>query len=564
MRKKYGFLIGNDNGKKTIIPAYYNQETGRATPVNLPTDIQRSFKNWERDLVSYDEIKNRFERYSDLEFMSLNSGIMFLAIMITSQETVVPSENNRIIEVKAKNAKTEKYIYDFLAKIGVTRQILEAMAYDLTIYGDHFWLTNIDSKLGVTEIVPIEVYDIEDRIEFSASKEAMEASLSTYRRQPSNSGVFMADLVDALSQDINSSDYVAAFKKYTFGFKLKSSILPPWAVCHFRRFNLKNEFAPFGKPQFIHSLSLYRQLKSGQNLLNMARVAKFPKELFNITAGENMTPAQKWSLVNEVRQNYYNLVSSQNGKEENSIGGSIWTVEGLLEYSIIENNLDLGNISDIEMLETDLITSTGIPKDYLIQNSSTWGSTDRQLLQQSKIFARNIYVNQTAILEEVSNLIRLHLSITGDLEAENTEFELSLSYPVVEETNDNLDLRTKTMEFANSIIDNLKTALGVDEIPKDVSIEIFKKYSFLDSEDIEEWSKTIEDSNTFEESKLRKIRDGLDEELIKIAEFEAKKKLRIPEGTYRGRHFIMNTSSTKYQEAIFKTLKKMKETKLEE
>ena len=59
----------------------------------------------------------------------------------------------------------------FLEKINVNRTILEDTAYGLAKFGDHFWIRSITPEDGITEITPIDVRQVKDRIEFSAIDE---------------------------------------------------------------------------------------------------------------------------------------------------------------------------------------------------------------------------------------------------------------------------------------------------------------------------------------------------------------------------------------------------------
>ena len=126
----------------------------------------------------------------------------------------------------------------------------------------------------------------------------------------------------------------------------------------------QNEFAPFGRPLLINSLSLFREYKSALNLQAMARVAKLPKEVFEVTVTEGMTPVEKLAVANEARQEFLNLVDYNNGREEYGVGSSIWTVSGCIEYKLLQNTIDIEDMDPTSVKE-ELIASTLIPKCYL-------------------------------------------------------------------------------------------------------------------------------------------------------------------------------------------------------
>ncbi len=568
LQKHYKISVKKDkntNGYE-VRPAYVS-DNGNLAPVKFTTDVERLYKEWKGDLVGPEDIKDRFQRYSDLDFMVENCGYVGLTVKLYSNETITPDESGNIIKISSRDKKVEAYIKDFFKRIGINRQVLENTAYDIAKFGDHFWIRSIDPKLGITDITPVDVKQVKNRIEFSVI-DILNKAYDKKQWTVSSQNVQMADVVDAISDKVKDTDYASSYKRYLFGFTLgedESIVLPPWAVSHFRRFSSQSEFAPFGRPLLISSLSIFREYKSALNLLAMARIAKFPKEVFKIVFDENMTLTERVHAVNEARQEYMNLLSQDNGKEDISIGSSIWTIKDLFEYELVQNNMDLGDVADVELLLDELIASTLAPKGYI--KSDTWGDTGKALLQQSKLFAREVYTNQSAILSELTDLVKTQFVITGMFDKEDTEFELSLPFPNSEQAKDNIDMQKDTMDLANAVIDNLKTALAIDSIPTSVTKAIFKKYASIDHKDLDKWIKDIEDNveleikqPDYEEPKYEAIRKNklknLNEDLFREALFEAKKSIGYTEGTMANRHFMYNCSTTEKNRVMFDMLRK--------
>lgn len=568
--KQFSIIPKKDNNanKRVVVPAKVDPETKDIRAVKFTTDVERLYNEWKNDLIGNGDLKNRIDRYNALDFMEKNSGIMSLAIKLYTNETISPDENGKIINVYSKNKEVEKYINDFFLKIGINRSILENTAYDIAKFADHFWILNIDSKEGITEITPISPYSVTERIEFSAVDQLRKLTKQyTYMDQQ---GLRMDDLVDVLTDKISNNDYASIYRKYLFGYGLEGNklILPPWAMVHFRRFSTQSEFAPYGRPLLINSLSIFRELKSGQNLVAMARVARFPKEVFKIQVDENMTPVERMIAVNEARQEYMNYVEITNGKEEYGIGASIWTIKDLFEYELQQNNLALDDIADIEMLKDDLITSTVIPKGYLITGESAWGDSGKALLQQSKMFGREVYTNQTALLSELSNLVKTQFVLMDLFEKEDTEFELTLSFPVTEQSSENITIQKDTMELANTIMDNLKSALAVDDIPVEVAVDILKKYTPFEHKELTKWITAIKKNQQTndsgeeptEEAKLeetvRKIKSRLNEDIVREAYFNAKRKKALYEGVLQNQHFYFNPTNSPEDKLRFEMIRK--------
>lgn len=551
--KQFSILPQRKDNVKTVVPATVDRDTGNLRPIQMDTDIQRHFKEWTNDLTNSQELKNRFSRYKDLDFMVQNNGWIGLAAKLYANETISPDESGKIINVYSKDKKVEKYINDFLEKIGLNRSLLESIAYDLATKADSFLIRSINDKEGIVEVIPVTPYDISDRFEFCSIDEFKKES-KRYQ-YANNTSVTLSDLETILTDKIKNKDYGANYKRYLFGFGVSENkiILPPWAISHFRRFSTLSEFAPFGRPLLINSLSLFREYLSSKNLLSIARVASFPKEVFKIKVDDTMTPTEKVIAINEARQEYYNYINLLNGKEENAIGQAVWTAMDTFEYEIQQNNLDLGEIADIELIKEELIASTLVPKGYLIA-SEGWGESGKALLQQSKIFAREVYSLQTAILEALYDLIRTQFVLLDLFDGYDTEFELSLPFPSSEQTNDNISIQKDTMDLAQAVIDNLKTALAIDSIPPSVIKSILHKYAGFDSKELDTWLKDIENNVDLEINqpdyndqpqymeKLNKAMNRLSENIFREAYFDAKNELALTEGIINNKHFYRNKS----------------------
>lgn len=534
---------------RTVLPATVDRETGNLRPIKFETDIQRQFKEWANDLTTPEELKNRIQRYLDIDFMVQNNGWIGLAAKLYSNETITPNESGKIITVYAKDKKVEQYINTFLESIQINRTLLEATAYDLATKADSFWIRTIVPEDGIVEVVPVSPYQVASRFEFS-SVEQLRKETRNFMYSTNSGNISLTDIETMLTDKIKNTDYAANYRKYLFGFGLEENkiILPPWAMTHFRRFSTQSEFAPFGRPLLINSLSLFREYMSSKNLLAMARVASFPKEIFKISTSETMTPVEKIAAVNEARQEYYNLIALDNGREDNAIGQAIWTSVDTFEYELLTSSLDLGEIADVELQREELIASTLVPKGYIINSDGSWGESGKALLQQSKIFAREVFSLQTAILEALYDLIRTQFILTNQFDGYDTEFELQLAYPSSEQSSENLDMQKDTMELAQAVIDNLKTALAIDSLPPDVIKSILHKYAGFNTKELDKWLKSIENSveleikqNEFEEpvymEKLNKALSRLSESVFRESYFSAKKNLNLREGVLNNKHF---------------------------
>lgn len=556
---------------KTVVPAKYNSDTNRHELVKMSSDIQKFYDYWVSNYDNYESLSTRFSRYKDLEFCALNSGIIGFAHELYTDETVNADENGEIIQVTAKQKKVEKYIRELFERIGVQRQSLHAASDDLALYSDHFWALNIQEGIGIEEITPLSVYQIKDRLEYNGLKIASE--IAKHRGQllkAANRDARMSAMVQAVDK-ISSDDYAAQFKNYLFGFEMDTGqIIAPWNIIHFRRFDTKSEFAPFGKPLFLKSIARFRQLKALENLIAMLRASKFPREVFSVQLDETMPETEKWAKLQEAQYEYLSSGNMESGSEsELDVGAPIWVADGLVSFDLKEARVNLDDLGDLEAIQEDLALSTSVPQGYYNPNKSSFGNSGQALLQQYKPFGRKVYHNQTALLDGLIHLVKLQFAITGDFPVDE-DFELTMTFPVTEETRDQVSMKNDTLRLAKDVLDNIGQAIGLDRgeaLPRDVVKDVFTKLSFLSYDDIDSWMKAIEtaeeeaasegeeggDEFDFFEKARNKVK-RLKEETVRSAYFKAKRDRMITEGTSVDRHFKTSRSSDPVNQRIYEHL----------
>jgi hypothetical protein len=563
LQKIYGIVIGKDATSEDQLRPAETTDDGKLTPIKFSSDLMKLWNYWTKSVTDNPEsLKNRLDRYRDLDYMYYNEPIISQAVEMYADETIQFDSQSQPLIVNAKEKKVANYINDLFEKIGINRQSLREIARSLALYGDGYNILALKEGVGYTYSQVVDVTTVKDRIEFNAITVKKEMIRYYGLQNWINKEQRLRALADVLKDMKTEYDPSKYYKSYLFGYKVEDDLfLPPWSVMHFRIFSSKSEFAPYGRPILINSISPFRQLKASKNLMAMARASKFPKEHFEVDVDEEMTEAEKWDAINRAKQQFQNLSKYEGSKEDFAIGGAIWTPKDLLTYKLLNNNISLDDIADIELLRDDEIISTGIPKGYLTNDKgSLFGQSGQALLQQYKPFGRKILTVQTAILEQLVQLIKQQFIISEDYDPEKTEFELSMNYPVIEDSKDRLGMKTDTLLLAKNIIDNLKDVLGINsKLPTDVVKDILTKYTFLGSEDIDTWVGKIEDANEKlsedDRSKLNNKLNRLNENLVNEAYFNSKTKLNMKEGIINGYHYM--TSGNKYtmNERVLETMR---------
>jgi len=533
-------------------------------PVKMDSELQQFYDWWIRETSDNKQsLADRKSRYKDIDFMIKNDSVISMAADLYADETTQVDTQNQVIIATSKNKKLEKWILQFFNDIGLNQHKIRQIAYSLNAFGDAFLVNVIDSAKGITEVIAVDADNIEERLEFNAidTKKEFYKQNKRYMNSLVRSNDRMADLLAKLKD--NKNNISSLFKHYLFGFVVAPDlVLSPWNLTHFR-LSANSEFGKWGRSNFINCIAPFRQLKASKNLMAMARAAKFPKEKFEIETDENMTEIEKWNAVNEARQEYQNLTALEAVKEEFAIGGQIWTPKGLLDYTLLENRMDLGDIADIELLRDDMIMATRVPKGYLIVDRGAFGASGQSLLQQFKPFGRAVYQIQSSILQEIVQLIKIHLTITEEFDAEES-FELAMNFPVIEEASDRLRMKNDTLRLANDVISNIQNALGTrDGLPPEVVKSIFSQLSFLDPEEVKVWIDQSAESllgekhqiklvnHSLTEDQTKKLIERLNETVVYNALDEAKKKHSFFEGIQKGKHFVSsNKNNSEFDEKI--------------
>lgn len=571
------------------VPARTSSDGKRHDAIDLPSDVQKFYDYWLTNYDNYESLKHRFERYRDLEFCVLNSGIVGFAHELYTDETITPDENGDIIQVNAKNKKVEKYIREFLNRLGIARKNLRSLSDDIALYADGFWALGIDDEVGISEITPLSVYQITDRLEFNATR--VESELNRNQAgltSAANQDARVKAMVHAIQDGAKYKNYNEWYKSYLFGFKMDSGrIIPPWNLIHFRRYDSKSEFAPFGKPLFLKSIARFRQLKAMENLIAMLRAAKMPREVYNVQLDENLPETERWDKLNEAREEYYSFGDLDTGNEnEMDIGSPIWTASGLIDFSVKEARVNIDSLGDFDQIKDDLALTTGVPQGYYNPSKSFSGSSGQSLLQQYKPFGRKIYHNQSAILEGLVHLVKLQFAITNDFPVDE-EFELTMSFPITEETRDQISNKNDTLRLAKDVIDNIGQAVGIDRdgtLPREVIKDIFSRLTFISDEEIEKWIDAIPEEKEEEENpeegsgdfmfnssrkrkaiqEWRKRIHKLPEGTIRAAYFKAKSERGLTEGVSDMRHYLTSHTVDPVHSRVYEYLDPKFSGKLEE
>lgn len=471
-------------------------------------DLERYFESYLNETsTSYSDIQDRMRRLNELTYAYYNDCFIFKACQLCADEATQQDVQDRIISIDSPNAAFIEKTYQLLNLWGVTQNSIHKACLEIQLYGESFWAQKV-SPNGIERIIPLFPNQITERLEFSPTHMAKYlAERNGWNSADRSRGTKIGELVDMLSGPDSfeaASNLADMFDTKLFGYELEGGVVaPPWTITHFRLDC--GEFFPYGRPPLVNALGAFKAAHSTQALQGLARTMSFPITMYKVKNTEGMLPATAFDLVNQVREQYDNLgvTASTQGTEVYTVNTKIWVPDGLVDIDVKESKSDYDYIGDLENYQKQVALACGVPIGYIDPNHEAWGESGVALREQLKVFARHIYNIQSAFLQGLGELIRMHYAITGEFDY-NTPFVLSMRFPAEEESDGKRSAQQASLDLSQGIVELIQTVLGLEDgepLPEDVVTDILTKYSFLDPTDISKWlkltsfAKTITSSN---------------------------------------------------------------------
>lgn len=459
-------------------------------PGKLNAKLEELFNAWLNDTSdNLAEISNRAKRVDQLTYATLNDPYIGRVVNLYADEATQLDVQDHIISIESPDPRMTKAMYGLLSAWGITQQRIRSTIYQLACYGDAFWSNKVTEN-GVEKIIPLKQLQISDRLEFSPVD-----TLEKVKRREGGLAT-LSDRYSLIKQMLNdvseTGSFADLFDTKLFGFAITNDlVVPPWAITHFRVGGDCSEYYPFGTSPILGTLAPFKLASSTITLQSIARVLNFPITLYKVKTTENADPGRQFATVDRVREQYDNIGVAPSGNSEvYSVNTKIWMPEGLMDVDVKSPGVDVGFVDDIQMYSDRVATASTVPKNYLIQDWD-YGTSAISLIEQNKPFGRSCYSLQTAFLEGLGDLFRLHFAITGQFDF-RTPFTLSMKFPAEETSNDKNSTRSSSIELAGSVLDMIRAAVGLQEdegLPPDVVRDVISKYTFLDPVDVVKWTR---------------------------------------------------------------------------
>lgn len=462
----------------------------------LSATLDSLFNNWLSDNTDkIQEITNRKNRIDQISYAILNEPIIAQICDMYADESTQADISDSIIGIETPDLAMAKEMYRLLAQWGITQSRIRNTIYQMSCFGDAFWAISAGLR-GISRVVPLQQQQVIDRLEFNPSKEsARESQKKGLYQSFANNNYLIQQMLDSMEETTNVADI---FDSKLFGFELASGedtlVVPPWCVLHFRINGDTSPFFPFGESPIINTIAPFKVMASTMTLQALARVMSFPVTLYKVKTSDTADNGYQFDTVNTVREQYDDIgvTSAAGSTEVYTVNTKIWIPDGLLDVDVKKSEVDTKNVDDLELYRSRLKDASTLPKTFF--DDGSWGpSSAKSLVEQYKPFARKVFSIQSAFLDSLADLFRIHFAITGQFDF-RVPFTLSLKFPAEEQSEDKFNARKNSIDMAKDIIEFIRSMVGLSDdemLPPDITRDIMSKYTFLDPEDIIRWTRQM-------------------------------------------------------------------------
>jgi len=424
-------IVRNVGGKKLKISD--TSRTQATAKSNLIDRYQKIFTG--AGLSGYSDAlltkSMRLNLFKDYEQMD-SDAIISSALDIYADESTMKSEYGEVLQINTDNDQVKEILHNLFYDIVNIEFNLWPWIRNMCKYGDFFLKLEINEKYGITNVVPLPVYDV-SRLEGI---------------DPENPE-YVKFLIEASTSEHRYKQEQSSTKEE----------LENYEVAHFRLLSDSN-YLPYGKSQIEGGRKIYKQLTLMEDAMLIHRIMRAPeKRIFKLDIG-NIPPSEvenymqqvinkmkKAPVVDETTGDYNLKYNMQNITEDfflpvrgGDSGTDISSLPGLT-YEATE---------DIEYLKNKLLSSLRIPKAFLGFDENI--GSKATLAAEDVRFARTIERIQRITLSELTKIAIVHLYAQGYTDADLTNFELTLTNPSTIYEQEKIELWNNKTSLAESMV----------------------------------------------------------------------------------------------------------------
>lgn len=376
----------------------------------------------------YDLTVDGYKNFATDTVISHNTPEVATALDIYADEVVGGDDKGKCFHIYSDNAEIKKHLEDLFYDILNVEFNLRAWTRNLVKYGDFFLLNEVLPDIGVVNVVPIPVNELERE-----------------------EGYDMED------------PYAVRFKWLTRGNKY----LENWQVSHFRV--LGNDlFLPYGTSVLEPARRIWRQLIMLEDAMLTYRVVRSPeRRVFYIDVG-NIAPNDVPNYMEAAKSalNSRGQVDKEQGREDQRfysptiLDDYYIPVRGGASNTRVETLTGGQHVTateDVEYIQKKMFAALKVPKPYMNFDENL--SAKASLAQMDIRFSRTIQTFQKIMVAELNKLAMIHLFSIGFDATDLINFEIKLSNPSSVALQQRLELWSAKFEVAGAA----KESMLVDE-----------------------------------------------------------------------------------------------------
>ena len=265
-------VVRNVGGKKLRV-----SDTSRTQSVahnNLIDRYQKLFTNsglsgYSDSLLTKTMRLNLFKDYENMD----NDPIVSSALDIYADESTMKSEYGDVLQIKTDNDQIKQILHNLYYDIINIEFNLWPWVRNMCKYGDFFLKLDINEKYGITNVVPMSVYDV-SRVE---------------GLDPDNPEYVKYVIESATNEHRYKAADTAAVREE----------LENYEVAHFRLLSDSN-YLPYGKSQIEGGRKIWKQLSLMEDAMLIHRIMRAPeKRVFKIDIG-NIPPSEVDNYMQQI------------------------------------------------------------------------------------------------------------------------------------------------------------------------------------------------------------------------------------------------------------------------
>lgn len=361
-------------------------------------------------------ILDRTARYSEFAEMETEP-IIAAALNVWSDEVAAGDERGNALHLYSKNPEIKKNLEELFFDVLNVDFNLRSWARNLVKYGDFFLYLEVIPDIGIVNVQPIPVNEMEREEGFDAN-----------------------------------DPYSVRFKWLTRG----NRYLENWQILHMRI--LGNDLLlPYGVSLLEPARRVWRQLQLMEDAMLVYRVERSPeRRVFYIDVGSvapNDVPSYMEAVKSTLKSR--NIVDKTTGRLDqrhnplSMLEDFYIPVRGAQTGTKIETLAGATNATateDVEYLQKKLFSAIQVPKAYLnyVENMGAKAS----LSQLDIRFSRTISVLQRIVIAELNKLAMIHLYAKGFDGEDLINFELKLSNPSTVALQQKLEVMSTKIDIA--------------------------------------------------------------------------------------------------------------------